>query len=85
MVFTKMTNNLKIDHKLDCIGLYCPLPLVQTRNKIEEIEIGEILEVFADDPAAEDDIKRLVKRNGQELLKFENKDGVFRFVIKRLE
>ncbi len=80
-----MTNNLKIDHKLDCIGLYCPLPLVQTRNKIEEIEIGETLEVFADDPAAEDDIKRLVKRNGQELLKFENKDGVFRFVIKRLE
>ncbi len=85
MVLVIMSENFKIDHKLDCIGLFCPLPLVQTRNKIEEIKIGENLEVFADDPAAEDDIKKLIKRNGQELLKFENNEGVFRFIIKRIE
>ncbi len=69
---------------LDCVGLYCPEPLFQTRQKIDELNIGEILEVIADDPAAEEDLKRFCKRTGHELLKFEkDKEGVFHFLIKK--
>jgi TusA-related sulfurtransferase len=32
------------------------------------MEVGEVLEVLADDPAAESDIRSLVKNLGQELL-----------------
>jgi tRNA 2-thiouridine synthesizing protein A len=70
---------------LDCIGLYCPEPLFQTREQIDSIEVGDILEVFSDDPAAEEDLKRFAKRTGHELLAFENKDGKLRFLIKKMK
>jgi tRNA 2-thiouridine synthesizing protein A len=80
-----MKDEINIDETLDCIGLFCPEPLFQTRTKLDEIEIGEIIEVFADDPAAEEDIKRLIKRTGQELIKFEDDNGEFTFIIKKIK
>ncbi len=49
---------------LDIVGLYCPVPLFKTREGIDSIKVGEVLEVIADDPAAEEDITRFVKRTG---------------------
>ncbi len=53
---------------LDCIGLYCPEPVFRTRLALDELEAGQTLEVTADDPAAEEDLKRLAKRLGHEVL-----------------
>jgi TusA-related sulfurtransferase len=47
------------------------------------MNIGETLEVLADDPASEEDIKSLVKRIGYELLSITKEDSTFRFVIKK--
>jgi len=70
---------------LDCVGLYCPQPLFQTREQLDSIEVGEILEVLADDPAAEEDLKRFAKRTGHELILVEKKDDVLRFLIRRVK
>jgi len=70
---------------LDCIGLYCPQPLFQTREGIDSIEVGEVLEVLADDPAAEEDIKRFAKRTGHEIIVFENQDNKLRFLIRKIK
>ncbi len=71
---------------LDCVGLFCPQPLFQTREAIDGIKPGEILEMLSDDPAAEEDIKRFAKRTGNILLVFERlEDGVQRFLIKKKE
>ena len=77
------SGNMEPTNTLDCIGLYCPEPLFRTREQIDAIAPGEILEVFADDPAAEEDIKRFAKRTGNEVVGFEKKDDVLRFLIKR--
>ncbi|UCG91316.1 MAG: sulfurtransferase TusA family protein [candidate division WOR-3 bacterium] len=68
---------------LDCIGLYCPQPLFQTREQIDSIEVGEILEVLADDPAAEEDLKRFAKRTGHEIVSIEKQGDVLRFLIRK--
>ena len=69
---------------LDCIGLYCPMPILQTRQEMDKIAIGEILEVLADDPAAEEDLKAWAKRTGQKILELEKTDeGTLRFLIKK--
>jgi tRNA 2-thiouridine synthesizing protein A len=70
-----MTADIIADAELDCVGLYCPVPIAQTRKKIDEIDAGQILKVTADDPAAEEDIPRWAKRTGHEILRFE-KDGL---------
>ena len=66
---------------LDCIGLYCPAPILKTREEMDKLAIGEILEVLADDPAAEADIKALAKRTGQTILEIEKTDEGMRFLI----
>ena len=66
---------------LDCIGLYCPLPILKTRQEIDKLAIGEVLEVWADDPAAEEDLKAWAKQTGQEILKIEKTDEGMRFLI----
>jgi len=80
-----MTENDQPADILDCIGLYCPEPLFQTRNKLDEIGVGKTLELVTDDPAAEEDITRFAKRAGHQIVHFEKKAGVLRFIIRRLK
>jgi len=66
---------------LDCIGLYCPMPVLKTRQEMDKLAIGETLEVLADDPAAEEDLKAWAKRTGQKILAINKADGGMRFLI----
>jgi len=70
---------------LDCIGLYCPEPLFQTRESIDSIEIGEVLEVLADDPAAEEDLTRFAKRAGHEVVSLDHDGDQIRVLIRRMQ
>ena len=73
------------EKKLDATGLFCPEPVFRTKIEIEKMQVGEILKVSADDPAAEEDISRWVTRNGHELLDM-NKDGnTINFQIKKVK
>ena len=54
------------EKKLDATGLFCPEPVFSTKIEIERMQVGEIIIVSADDPAAEDDISRWVTRSGHE-------------------
>ncbi|MCW4020376.1 MAG: sulfurtransferase TusA family protein [Candidatus Bathyarchaeota archaeon] len=78
-----MPSNAKPSRTLDCVGLYCPEPVFRTRVELDKISVGEVLEVLADDPASEEDIKSLVKRIGHQLLKVEGEGNVFRFLIRK--
>ena len=81
-----MGNETKPNKTLDCVGLYCPQPLFQTRDALNEIAVGEVLEILADDPAAESDLKRFCKRTGHELLGVESLgDGTQKFLIRRVK
>jgi tRNA 2-thiouridine synthesizing protein A len=78
-----IVSDVTSDAELDCVGLFCPMPIARTREEMEKIEVGQVLKVEADDPAAEEDIKRWAKRTGHELLKFERAGNVLTFWIKR--
>jgi len=77
-------SDMNPDELLDCVGLFCPQPLFQTKQAIESIEPGQVLEILADDPAAEEDLRRFCKRTGHELISVQNlPDGVKRIRIRR--
>ena len=80
-----MNGDDKTQRELDCIGLYCPEPVFRTRQEIDKLAIGQVLEVIADDPAAEEDIKRLVRRLGHQLLEVRKEKDVFHFFIKKMQ
>ncbi len=80
-----MDSDIVPDAELDCIGLYCPMPIAMTKEEIDKLQVGQVLKVEADDPAAEEDIKRWAKRTGHEILKFEKEGTVLTFFIQRMK
>ena len=50
-------------------GLKCPLPVLKTKRALKEIEKGEIIEIQADDPAANLDLKHFCEVSGNNLIK----------------
>lgn len=73
------------DRTLDCLGLYCPEPVFRTRIELDNMRIGEMMEVLADDPAAEADIRSLVKRLEQEIVDVSKDGNTVRILIKKVK
>jgi len=80
-----MGSDIIPDAELDCVGLYCPIPIAQTKEEIDKLEVDQVLKVEADDPAAEEDIKRWAKRIGHEIMKFEKEGAIITFYIKKMK
>ena len=80
-----MYEDIKIAKSVDCLGLYCPAPVMRTREEIDKLQIGDVMEMFADDPASEEDIKAWAKRTEQGLLGIEKTSEGFRFIIKKVK
>ena len=80
-----MSKDVKPNRTLDCLGLYCPEPVFRVRLELDKMKVGEVVEVLADDPAAEEDIKSLVKRLEQELLNTSKEGNKLRFLIKKVK
>jgi tRNA 2-thiouridine synthesizing protein A len=78
-------NQTKPNRNLDCVGLYCPEPVFRTRQELDKLDVGQVLEVIADDPASEEDIPRLVKRLEQQLVKMCKEKDQFHFIIKKIK
>ena len=64
---------------LDCLGLKCPQPIIELARRIGEVEVGELVELLADDPAAEPDLAAWCRMRSQELVVTDPP----RFVVRR--
>ena len=75
--------SLVADHKLDCVGLFCPMPILKTRDALKALTVGQTLEMLSDDPASEADMKSWTARTGHELVAIEKHGSVFRFIVRK--
>ena len=80
-----MSEDVKPNRTLDCLGLYCPEPVFRVRLELDKMKIGEVVEVLADDPAAEEDIQSLVKRLEQQLISVSKQGSTIHFLIKKVK
>ncbi len=69
--------------RIDCIGLFCPMPIVKTRDAMRGMVVGEILEMVADDPGSDPDMRSWTQRTGNDLVLVEKNDGIYRFLIRK--
>jgi TusA-related sulfurtransferase len=72
--YTLTDTEIKYDEEIDTRGLFCPEPLFEVRNFSETLDVGQCFKVIADDPAAEEDLKRWAKRTETQLVELQ-KDG----------
>jgi tRNA 2-thiouridine synthesizing protein A len=69
--------------ELDLRGLYCPMPVLRTREEMEKASVGDVIVVTADDPAAEEDLKRWAKRAGHEVIDVKREGETISVSIKK--
>ena len=74
---------LNPDRQIDCTGLFCPMPIVKTREAIRDMAVGQVLEMLSDDPGSDPDMKTWVKRSGHDLLEVARDGAVFRFRVRK--
>ena len=75
---------MKADYTLDCYGLLCPMPIIQTAQKIKQMKIGEILEVLSTDKGILEDMPAWCRQTGQEFLGIEGEEEIFKAYVKKV-
>jgi len=69
---------------LDATGLLCPLPVLKLRKHLKSMELGDIVLVLADDPAAAIDIPHFCNESGHTLISTEpGESGSTRYKVKK--
>lgn len=63
-------------YTLDARNSLCPMPVIKTQNKVNELQPGDTLEVTSTDPGALNDIPAWCRINGHEIIDTSESDGV---------
>lgn len=74
---------MKSDQTLDCLGLYCPMPIVKTAERMKQLKTGEVLEVVSDDKGIRMDMPAWCKATGNQFLGLEEKDQEIKVYVKK--
>ena len=74
-------------HKtVDARGLFCPQPILKSKNQLKSMKIDQILEILTTDPGSKTDIPAWAEVTGQELITMEDiGPKEFRFIVKKLQ
>jgi TusA-related sulfurtransferase len=77
-------SEIKIDKRLDIRGEVCPYTLVKSKLAIEDIEVGQVLEVILDYSEAADSIPKAMLNYGNSVLRVEKiNEKEWRIIIRK--
>jgi tRNA 2-thiouridine synthesizing protein A len=72
------------DLVVDCRSKRCPLPVIELARRIEEVRVGGVVAVIADDPAAATDVPAWCRLCGHDYLGTEDSlGGAPSFLVRR--
>jgi TusA-related sulfurtransferase len=79
-----MSEDINVSETLDVKGENCPMPVVKTKQAIDGLDVGDVLEVVATDSGSMSDIQGWADTTeGVELLDQEEGDGVYKHYVKK--
>ena len=64
---------MTVTETIDARGLLCPLPVLKLRKRLKFVPVGEVVELWADDPAAIVDVPHFCAEAGHELVSQDDK------------
>lgn len=63
--------DIKVDKKINIKGLVCPYTFVKSKIAVEDLEVGQVLEILLDYEEASRSIPKSMEDHGQKVLKVE--------------
>ena len=61
---------------VDCLGLRCPQPILRIAAKAPDLKQGDVLEVIADCPTFEKDVRQWCDRTKKTLIWVKDEGGI---------
>jgi TusA-related sulfurtransferase len=81
-----MSDAFDIAETLDVKGESCPMPVVETKQAVDGVGVGDVLEVLATDSGSMSDIEGWASgTDGVELLEQASEGDVYRHYVRRTE
>ncbi len=77
------TSEIKADIELDLTGLDSPLPMLKTKEHIDQMTVGQRLLVKTSAAGSENNIRNLVDNHSAKLCELNKNNGIFYFVIEK--
>ncbi|MCX7569372.1 sulfurtransferase TusA family protein [Tumebacillus sp. DT12] len=74
---------MNADLIVDAKGLSCPMPIVRAKKGIDSLQSGQVMQLEATDKGSVNDFQGWIKQTGNEMLKMEEDNGVYRFFVKK--
>jgi TusA-related sulfurtransferase len=71
------------DEVVQVTGLTCPAPLIETRKKLNKMQVGQTLEVIGDHAPSKKEVPEVMVDLGHEVLSVTDEGGVWHVVIKK--
>ncbi|NIZ40973.1 sulfurtransferase TusA family protein [Entomospira entomophila] len=71
------------EHELDCMGEACPVPLIKTQKKMEELAVGDVLIVHIDHSCAVKNVPEWARTQGYNVEIDDVDDGEWDIVIEK--
>lgn len=70
--------------QVDARGLVCPMPTIKLGQAIRKVEIGELVQVWTDDPGSKENMAAWCKNTRHELVDDGFEDGTFKYTVRRV-
>ena len=73
----------RADSVLDTLGLYCPVPIIRTAERVRGLESGDVLEVVSDDRVILVDMPAWCRAMGHDYLGARQDEGRIRLYVRK--
>lgn len=70
-------------HKLNCLGVSCPIPIVKLFKQVRSIAVGDMVEVTCDDIAFPHDVRAWCDKTGHQLINLTSVGKISTATIKK--
>lgn len=74
----------RADAVLDLKGVQCPMNYVQAKLYLENVKIGQIVELSLDEGEPLENVPASLKNDGQEIMEIKKADGYYKVLVKKL-
>ena len=72
-----------VDQRIDLRGVACPMNFVRTKLVLDELAVGQVLEVFLDEGEPINNVSRSLKDEGHQLVELVQAQPGYRLVVKK--
>jgi tRNA 2-thiouridine synthesizing protein A len=79
-----MSAGITATETVDATGLVCPMPTIRLGQAIRRVNVGDVVEVWTDDPGSEQNMAAWCKNTGHQLADQSLEGTVFKYWVRRV-